>query len=95
MMWAIIAVSYFVVGLAAAGFTLAVFPPQTGYRPPLRWLTLAVLSYVVLWPFLEHDRTRLRHRSVVQPAGTKRPSVIRIRQRNRRLYRALYEETPT
>jgi uncharacterized membrane protein len=94
-MWGFIAASYLGVGLAAAGFTLAVFPPQTGYRPPLHWVVLAVVSYVVLWPFLAmiglgyivgqwYHRPAPRRRSIVRAAG----------MRQRPLYRTLYEETP-
>ena len=92
-MWAYIGVAYLMLGLAAAGFTLAVFPPQAGYRPPWQWVLLAIVAYVLLWPFLvmiglgyvigqRYQRPRASHSSVVRP------------QRHRHLYRALYEEPP-
>jgi hypothetical protein len=92
-MWAYFGVAYLVLGLAAAGFTLAIFPPQTGYRPPWCWVFVAVLSYVLLWPFLAmigvgyvlgqwYQRPRVIRTAVIRPS------------RHRHLYRALYEETP-
>jgi hypothetical protein len=94
-MWAIVGIGYLVVGLAAAGFTLAVFPPQEGYRPPLLWLILAVVSYVILWPFLAMIGLgfvigrRYNGESLSDGTPATRPT-----RRQRFLYRALYEETP-
>jgi hypothetical protein len=93
-MWAIVAVAYLVMGLAAAGFTLAVFPPQTGYRPPLQWLVLAIGSYIILWPFLAmiglgYVVGRWYNRPAAESVPLHRPG-----QRKSHLYRTLYEETP-
>ncbi len=93
-MWVFIAAGYFVVGLAAAGFTLAIFPPQTGYRPPLQWVVLAVLSYVILWPFLAMIGLGYVIGQWYNRPRTNPPAVLRSGQRDRPLYRSLYEETP-
>jgi hypothetical protein len=93
-MWAIVGVGYLVLGLAAAGFTLAVFPPQAGYRPPLHWLLLAIGSYIILWPFLAmiglgYAVGRWYSKPVSDSGQQHRPG-----QRKSHLYRTLYEETP-
>jgi hypothetical protein len=94
-MWAIVGIGYLVVGFAAAGFTLAVFPPLEGYRPPLPWLILAVVSYVILWPFLAMIGLGYvvgrRYHGETLPDGT---PAARPAPRHRFLYRALYDETP-
>jgi hypothetical protein len=94
VMWTTLGLGYLVVGLAAAGFTLAVFPPQPGYRPPLKWLVLAVGSYIILWPFLAligfgYTVGRWYNHTADESTPMVRPS-----QSNRPLYRTLYEETP-
>jgi cation transporter-like permease len=92
-MWEYIGVGYLIVGLAAAGFTLAVFPPQAGYRPPLHWVLLAVLSYIVLWPFLAMIGVGYVFGQWYQRRPANGTTVVRP-GRHRHLYRALYEETP-
>jgi hypothetical protein len=92
-MWDYIGVAYLMVGLAAAGFTLAVFPPQAGYRPPWQWVLLAVVSYVLLWPFLVMIGLGYLMGQWYQRPRASRPPMART-HRHRHLYRALYEETP-
>lgn len=92
-MWAYIGVAYLMIGLAAAGFTLAVFPPQAGYRPPWPWVLLAVVSYVLLWPFLVMISLGYLAGQWHQRPRAGRSAVART-HRHRHLYRALYEETP-
>ncbi len=43
---------YLGIGLVAAGFTIAVFPPRPGYHPPIGTCILAVSSFILFWPML-------------------------------------------
>ena len=94
MMWSLIAIVYLVFGLAAAGFTLAVFPPQSGYRPPFRWIALAMFSYVMLWPFLAMIALGYAMGQWYRRPIPNRVPIGRTKHRHQPLYRTLYEETP-
>ena len=45
-------VTYLAVGLVAAGFTVALFPPRPGYKPPVQACILALMTCTVFWPML-------------------------------------------
>jgi hypothetical protein len=48
----LILMAYFGIGLLAAGFTVAIFPPRPGYRPPLSTCVLALTTFTAFWPLL-------------------------------------------
>jgi len=52
MVFALWSFVYLLIGLSVAGFTTGVFPPVRGYRAPIHWRALALMTYVALWPFL-------------------------------------------
>jgi hypothetical protein len=45
-------VVYLAVGLVAAGFTVALFPPRPGYKPPAHACILALVTCTVFWPMM-------------------------------------------
>ena len=44
--------AYVGIGLLSAGFTVAVFPPRQGYRPPIGTVILALVTFTLFWPML-------------------------------------------
>ncbi|MCA9147756.1 MAG: hypothetical protein KDA92_00590 [Planctomycetales bacterium] len=95
-MWTVLLICYFGLGLVAAGFTMAVFPPHAGYRPPIYLLIAALFAYVLLWPFLAAiGAGYLVGRICNSTPGPRRSPPPRSLRRDRGfVYRALYEETP-
>ena len=43
---------YLGVGSVAAGFTVAIFPPRAGYKPPLHVCGLVLAICTLFWPML-------------------------------------------
>ncbi len=83
--------AYVGIGLLAAGFTVAIFPPRPGYRPPIGTVVLALATFTVFWPMLilmaiGYWIGRLyRHWSGEEPA-------VRVVRAPRFRYRVMYDD---
>ena len=95
-MWNVYLLIYLGLGLVAAGFTLAVFPPHADYRPPIGLLVAAVVAYIVLWPFLAMIGIGYLIGAACRAMQSSRDNFPprTLRRHKGFVYRALYEETP-
>jgi len=94
-MWSVLTISYLTLGLVSAGFTLAIFQPQPGFRPPALLWVLAIVAYVLLWPFLWMIGIGYWIGAICSAVQRSREHAApRAPRRARFLYRSLYEETP-
>jgi hypothetical protein len=82
---------YLSVGLVVAGFTVGMFPPSPGYKPPLHIVVSAIAVYALLWPFLilmclGYLSSRLYCRWLESETVTLRPRAPQFH------YRVLYDD---